>query len=172
MVRPAAEGFRVVWDAGSLDAGWVLLPGLAALAMAVLLLLLARRLPARRRRRALSGAGAVALWLLAVWWTLGGLGAWRAGVGRLHNATANLVEGTLFVQPSLEALQVADVSVARAQDGLLAPLHACRWPALQPFSGQTVRLFFFGQDVLRLEVEAKPAAPGQGGPEGPTARPL
>ncbi len=170
MGRPAAEGFRLVWDVGALDAGWVLLPGLAALAMAALLLLLARRLPARRRRRALSGAGAAALWLLAVWWTLGGLGAWRAGVGRLNTATANLVEGTLLVQPS--AFQVADVSVARADDALLAPLHAGRWPALQRFSGQTVRLFFFGQDVLRLEVEAKPAAPGPVQPEGPATRPL
>ncbi len=156
-VLPATEGFRVVWDVGPFDAAWVLVPALASLAAAALLLFLALRVPASPGRTgALSGAAG--LWLLAAWWTLGGVGAWRAGVVRLSNGTANVAEGTLVV-PSAEALQVADVSLRRPASDVLPPLHACRWPALQRFSGQHVRLFFFAEDVLRLEVEARPSPP-------------
>ena len=141
-------------DVGHWNAAWVLLPGLAAWAVAGGLLLLRPR--TLGRGRPFLSAAAVGLWLFGVWWTLGGVGAWRAGVTRLANGTANVTEGTLAVTAAGDCLQVADVSLCRTADALLPPLHASRWPAVQRLVGQQVRLSFFGADVLRLEVAARP----------------
>ncbi len=151
-------GFQVVWDVVPLDVGWVLVPGLAALAVAAGLLLLRLRTPsARPRRRWALAAAAIVLWLLAVWWTLGGVGAWRVGVARLGNATATVAEGTLEVSsPRADAFRVADLSLQRSWDAWAPALHATRWPPVQRFSGQRVRVTVFYQDVLRLEVASGP----------------
>ncbi len=147
------HAFSVVWDVRALDVPWVVGPGLAALAVAVALLQVRRRLTAGRARTRLLAA-AVVLFLAAVWWTAGGLGAWRAGVERLRNGTADFVEGTLQVpDASDEAFSVGPLSLRRAQDAVLPARHACRWPAVRRFSGSRARLWFFQGDVLRLEVD-------------------
>jgi len=151
------EAFSVVWDAGALDARWVLGPGLAALAVAGALLVVRGRLTAARRRaRGRLSAAAVVLFCAAVWWTAGGLGAWRAGVERLRNGTADFVEGTLLLPAaSDDAFGVGPLSLHRAPDAVLPARHATRWPALRRWNGAHVRLWFFQGDVLRLAVDAR-----------------
>ncbi len=149
------QAFSVVWDVGALDVPWVVGPGLAALAVAAVLVWARRRLTAARHRaRARLLAAAVALFLAAVWWTAGGLGAWRAGVERLRNGTADFIEGTLVVPTASDAVfRVGPLSLQRARDAFLPARHACRWPAVRRFSGSRARLWFFQGDVLRLEVD-------------------
>lgn len=152
---PAASGFRLVWDATVLDAPWVVGPGVCLLVLAGACLLLRGR-ASPPARRACGGAGAL-LALGAVWWTLGGLGAWRAGVGRLATGTANFVEGSL-TEPvrthdgRLVAFRVQGLPLRRAPDAIVAPLHAAPWPSLGLAEGQRVRVWFFDDDLLRLEV--------------------
>jgi len=152
---PTAVGFRLVWDANALDAPWVVGPGVCLLVLAAACLRLRAR-ASTRVRRACGGAGAL-LALGAVWWTLGGLGAWRAGVGRLATGTANFVEGTV-TEPvrtrdgRLVAFRVQGLQLRRAPDAALAPLHAAPWPALALGEGQHVRVWFFDDDLLRLEL--------------------
>ncbi len=159
---PPAPGFHVVWDVAPLDAAWVLLPGLAALALCTLLLLLRRSLPDGRPRAArLLGMVAVLLFLAAVWWTLGGIGAWRAGAGRVQSGTADFVEGTLSAPErtpggALIGFHVGAQPFHRAPDALLPPLHATRWPTVPLRAGERMRAWFFGEDVLRLEVQDAP----------------
>jgi hypothetical protein len=151
------QGFRLIWDATSLDGTWVLLPGCLALALAAVLLALRRAAGGRRSSHPLPlGVAAVLLALGAVWWTLGGLGAWRAGVGRLGSGTADFVEGTVSApvrgaEGRLGRFQVAGLHFRRAPDALLPALHASRWPALTLEEGTPVRLWFFGDDLLRVE---------------------
>ena len=134
----------------------MLYPGLAAWVLAVGLLLLSRRAKASHRRRSGLCAVAAALFLAGVWWTLGGVGAWRAGVARLANGTASVAEGTLeLFSPPDEGLQVGDLRLRRPPDGWVPALHATRWPAAEAFSGRRVRLSVFYEDVLRLEVAEK-----------------
>jgi len=159
-VQPPAT--LVVLDVRALDALWVLGPGLAALAIAGGLLGVRGRLAeVRQRTRRRLSAAALVLFLAGVWWTAGGLGAWRAGVERLRSGTADFVEGTLHRPAASDAaLDVGGVSLRRAPDAALPPLHATRWPALLRWSGAHVRLWFFQGDVLRLEVDT----PGQSPP--------
>jgi hypothetical protein len=144
-----------VWDVTPFDAGWVLLPGLLALAVAGLLLALRARAREVPRRR-LLGPAAVLLALGAVWWTLGGIGAWRAGMGRVATGTADFVEGTVAAPergPSdrIEGFQVGGVRFHRAPDAFAPALHATRWPTVPLREGERVRVWSFGDDVLRLE---------------------
>jgi hypothetical protein len=143
-------GFTLVQDVLPFDARWVLLPGLWFLCACALLLALRARTPAvLHGLRRLLGAAAVLLFLLAAWWTLGGLGAWRAGAGRLSNGTANFVEGTLL-SLGPEGFEVSGQAFHRPWSAFLPALHASRWPA-PPRGSAQVRLWFFGEDVLRLE---------------------
>ncbi len=155
---PPPPGFHVVWDVVPFDAAWVLLPGLVVLGLCAGLLLLRRALPELQPRvRRLLGVAALVLLLGAAWWTLGGIGAWRAGSGRLANGTADFVEGTLAapVRASGGALigfHVGAQPFHRPADALVPALHATRWPTVPLAAGQKVRAWFFGEDVLRLEV--------------------
>ncbi|HMK72481.1 MAG TPA: hypothetical protein VK454_04035, partial [Myxococcaceae bacterium] len=66
---PAAPGFRLVFDAAGFDAGWLLAPGMVALALAAMCAALgarARHAEGRGPRRLLGPAAAV-LALGAVW---------------------------------------------------------------------------------------------------------
>jgi hypothetical protein len=151
---PPSPGYVLVWDVVPFDAGWVLGPGLATFAVCALLLLLSSR--ARAGRRILRASAAV-LTLLAVWWTLGGLGAWRMGIGRLREGTADFVEGTLQATvPAPEGgtldFRVAGQRFHASRDGFVPALHATRWPTVPLAAGQRVRVWFFGADVLRLEL--------------------
>lgn len=149
----------MVWDVGPLDVPWVVAPGTLALCAGAALAWSRRRLSAHRAHRGLSGA-AVLLFLVGVWWTAGGVGAWRAGVERQRNGTADFVEGTLLLPDAADdSVRVGGVSLHRAPDAFFPALHATRWPALRRWSGAHVRLWFFQGDVLRLEVDARP--PGQ-----------
>lgn len=150
---PPPPGFRLIWDATSFDWPWVLLPGCIALALAALLLVSRRRAGVPGRT---LGTAAVLLALGAVWWTLGGLGAWRAGVGRLATGTADFVEGTVSAPVQgpggrLDRFQVGALRFRRAPDAVLPALHAARWPRLSLAEGTPVRLWFFGDDLLRVE---------------------
>jgi hypothetical protein len=156
---PPAPGFVLGWDVVPFDAAWVLLPGLALLGLGAALFSFRGR--ARRRRRLLAASSAAVV-LLAVWWTLGGVGAWRMGVQRLREGTADFVEGTVEASARTPegaplGFGVAGQRFAPAWDALLPPLHATRWPTLSLADGQRVRVWFFGADVLRLEL-----ARGQG----------
>jgi hypothetical protein len=148
----------LVWDVVPFDARWVLLPGLATLGLCAGLLVLRLGLAgAHPRARGLLGAASVLLFLLAVWWTLGGLGAWRAGAGRLATGTANFVEGTVEglrrgPDGAVLGFQVERQRFLRAGDAFAPALHATRWPTVPLASGQRARVWFFGEDVLRLEV--------------------
>jgi hypothetical protein len=159
---PPAPGFRLVWDVVPFDARWVLLPGAFALGLALGLLLLRQGVqPERQRPRRLLGGGALLLFLAFVWWTLGGVGAWRAGAGRLLNGTANYAEGTLEAcaldrDGAVVSFQVGGQPLHRAWDAAFPPLHATRWPTVPLQPGQKVRVWFFGDDVLRLEVSGPP----------------
>lgn len=159
---PPASGFQVVWDVVPFDARWVLAPGLACLGLCAALLLLRRSMPGGGpRTRLLLGSAAALLFLGAVWWTLGGIGAWRAGVGRLATGTANFVEGTLEAprhapDGAVVGFQVGGQVFGRPKEGFLPALHATRWPTVPLAGGERVRLWFFGDDVLRLEVAAAP----------------
>jgi hypothetical protein len=155
---PPPPGFRLVLDVVPFDGAWVVVPGLLALLACVGLLLLRRVVPpgwpAAGR---LLAACALALFLGAVWWTLGGVGAWRAGAGRLDNGTADFVEGTLEAPVrarggALVGFRVGTQPFHRATDACLPALHATRWPTVRLLPGQRVRAWFFGEDVLRLEV--------------------
>lgn len=147
-------GFTLLQDVVPFDARWVLFPGLAFLGGCALLLLLRAGTPAvRKGLRCLLGAAAVLLFLGAAWWTLGGVGAWRAGAGRLLNGTANFAEGTLTpLGPGgvRTGFEVGGQAFHRPWSAFLPALHASRWPAAPPGSPR-VRLWFFGEDVLRLE---------------------
>jgi hypothetical protein len=106
------------------------------------------------------GVAALLLALGAVWWTLGGIGAWRAGVGRLTTGTADFVEGMVSAPVRgeggrMERFGVGELHFRRAPDALLPPLHASRWPALTLEEGAPIRLWFFGDDLLRVEVGEK-----------------
>jgi hypothetical protein len=154
---PAAQGFTLAFDAASFDGRWVLLPGVGLLLGCAMLLLLGGRLwRGRAGPRLLVRLGAAFLFLLSVWWTLGGVGAWRAGVGPLGNGTANFVEGTLaapILSPAgaVVGFEVSGQAFHRAQHAFLPPLHASRWPSGPLHAGERVRVWFFGDDVLRLE---------------------
>jgi hypothetical protein len=92
-----------------------------------------------------------------VWWTLGGLGAWRMGAQRLDEGTADFAEGILTSVVdthggTASAFCVASRCFRADWDATAAPLHATRWPAVRLVAGQPVRVWFFGPDVLRLEV--------------------
>jgi hypothetical protein len=159
---PEAPGFRLVWDVVPFDYRWVLLPGVFALGLCLGLVLLRLGVsPERQRSRRLLGAGALLLFLAFVWWTLGGVGAWRAGAGRLLNGTANYAEGmlespVLGKDGALLSFQVGGQSLHRALDAAFPPFHATRWPTVPLHSGQKLRVWFFGDDVLRLEVSGPP----------------
>jgi len=156
---PPAPGFHVVWDVAPFDAAWVLLPGLVALGLCTGLLLLRFLLPSGRSRvRRPLGVVALVLFLGAVWWTLGGIGAWRAGSGRLANGTADFVEGTLTApvrarSGALIGFHVGAQPFHRPTDAFVPALHATRWPTVPLVAEQRVRAWFFGEDVLRLEVD-------------------
>jgi hypothetical protein len=155
---PAAPGFRLVWDVVPFDYRWVLLPGAFALGLCLGLVLLRLGVsPEKQRSRRVLGAGALLLFLATVWWTLGGVGAWRAGAGRLLNGTANYAEGTLEASVldrdgAVVSFQVGGQPLHRAWDAAFPALHAVRWPSIPLHAGQQVRVWFFGDDVLRLEV--------------------
>jgi hypothetical protein len=157
-----APGFRLVLDVVPFDGAWVLLPGLAALGLCLGLLLLRRGVPPGWRGVGrLVGVAAVVLFLGAVWWTLGGIGAWRAGAGRLGNGTADFVQGTLEAPlrargGALVGFRVGTQPFHRSADACLPALHATRWPTVALMPGQRVRAWFFGEDVLRLEVKDGP----------------
>jgi hypothetical protein len=159
---PSASGFVLALDVVPFDARWVLLPGLGFLAAGFGLLLLLRGMPhVHPQQRRLLAASAGLLFLLAVWWTLGGVGAWRAGVARLGNGTADFVEGTLAVTArsrsgDVVGFRVASVPFRRPLDAACPSLHATRWPAGLLGEGQRVRLWYFGDDVLRLEAGPPP----------------
>jgi hypothetical protein len=152
-----AQGFTLVSDALAFDGRWVLLPGAGLLLGCAALLVLGARLSrGRQGPRLLLRGPALLLFLLSVWWTLGGLGAWRAGVGRLLNGTANFVEGTLSLPVQgpggvLVGFEVSGQAFHRAHHAFLPPLHASMWPAARLAAGERVRVWFFGDDVLRLE---------------------
>jgi hypothetical protein len=153
-----APGFVLVWDVNPFNALWVLVPGLACLGLGVALLFLRRRTRAGRRT---LFASAVALALLAVWWTLGGIGAWRMGIGRLRDGTANFVEGPLEArvhapEGATVAFTVRGQRFQVARDAWLPALHATRWPTVPMATGQRVRVWFFAADVLRLELALGP----------------
>jgi hypothetical protein len=150
---PPPPGFRLAFDGTLFDGAWVLLPGLLALCGAALLLLLRARQPARRRRWPVAAG---LLGLGAVWWTLGGVGAWRAGVLRLQSGT-DFVEGRATAPVrgaggAVVGFGVGQLRFHRRADALLPPFHACRWPTLALAEGERVRLWFFRDDILRLEV--------------------
>jgi hypothetical protein len=157
---PPPPGFRLAFDVTPFDGAWVLLPGLLALGLAALLLLVGvRGGELRRRRRWLMGAGLLGLG--AVWWTLGGLGAWRAGALRLASGTANFVEGVasapvLGPGGRVDGFRVGGLSFRRRADALLPAFHAGRWPTVALGEGQRVRVWFFEEDILRLEVGGAP----------------
>jgi hypothetical protein len=159
---PPPPGFRLVWDVAPLDTAWVLLPGLVLCGLCASLLALRwRRAPGQGATRRGLGLLTVFLFLGAVWWTLGGLGAWRMGVGRLRDGTADFVEGTLEAPvhgPGGSSLGfvVRGRRFCRAWDAFAPALHAARWPSVPLAEGQRVRLWFFGEDVLRLEVAEGP----------------
>ena len=148
-------GLQLVWDGTRLDSAWVLWPGLCAVGVALGLLLSLRR--GRPRTRC---ALAAVFWLFAVWWTLGGVGAWRAALTRVGNGTANVAEGLLDTPATGDVLRVGDVVLHRPKDALLPPLHASRWPTLSALCGRRVRLTFFGEDVLRVEASGVEAPSG------------
>jgi hypothetical protein len=156
---PAASGFRLLFDAAGFDAAWVLAPGVVALALAALCAALAARARRREGRSTpqLLGPAAALLAVGAVWWTLGGIGAWRAGVGRLATGTANFVEGAVASSLAgagggLVEFRVQGLRFKKAPDWFLAPQHATRWPAPVLADGQRVRLWFFDDDLFRVEV--------------------
>ena len=160
---PPPLGFRLVFDAAPFEAQWVLLPGVALWAVSFGLLLVFWRGSRGQLARAALGGGAALLTLAAVWWTLGGVGAWRAGAGRLANGTADYAEGTLEAPPpppggTLQAFEVAGQHFQRAPDAFAPALHATRWPSLRLKAGQRVRVWFFGADLLRVEAQAGPDA--------------
>jgi len=159
---PPPPGFHLVWDVVPFDWRWVLLPGAAALGLCLGLVLLRYGLESTRERsRRLLVASALVCFLAFVWWTLGGLGAWRAGAGRLLSGTANFAEGPLLAprfspDGALVSFQVGGQPFARARDAAFPALHATRWPTVPVEDGQPVRIWFFGDDVLRLEVAGGP----------------
>jgi hypothetical protein len=159
---PPPPGFLLLWDAAPFDAAWVLFPGLGLCALCAALLLVRWRMAPRQvRARRAFGLLTVLLFLGAVWWTLGGLGAWRMGVGRLQSGTADFVEGALEAPvhgPGGANLgfEVRGRRFRPAWDAFAPALHAARWPKVPLAEGQRVRLWFFGEDVLRLEVEKGP----------------
>jgi hypothetical protein len=153
-MEPATPGFVVAWDVVPFDVVWVLVPGLTLLALGGVLLLVPGS--ARRASRRLSGL-AMALVLLSVWWTFGGIGAWRMGIGRLREGTADFVEGPVQAGAPgpdgvLLGFDVQGQRFGRARDAWVPALHATRWPTLSLVEGQRVRVWFFGGDVLRLEL--------------------
>lgn len=154
---PPADGFVLLFDVRPFDGPWVLLPGLLLLGSALGLLALAAR-PGARRGRLQGAAGG--LLLLAVWWTLGGTGAWRMGAERLATGTADYVEGPLnavaWTSGGTMAFSVGGVRLSRTWDAFLPALHAGPWPSVPLSVGQPVRVWFFGGDVLRLEARPGP----------------
>lgn len=169
---PPAAGFRLAFDVSRFEATWVLVPGLLLLGLCLALLLVRAHAAHGRpgRRRALS-LGAGLLFLAAVWWTLGGLAAWRVGAQHLALGTADFAEGGVEAKVrrpdgALEGFSVSGRAFQKPRDAFAPALHASRWPTLALQEGQRVRVWFFGEDVLRLEVADGPLeapAPVRGG---------